>query len=59
MIELVPMSGGRHRILTPKCCVFKQKQDVILDRSRTTDNVKKCNIYTNLKVSGVDEIIWT
>jgi hypothetical protein len=36
---------------SPKRCVFKYKQDGVLDDSRTMDNVQKHNIYVNVPSS--------
>jgi hypothetical protein len=40
--------GDGDGILSPKSCVLKNKQDGVLDKDRTMDNVQKHNICTNV-----------
>jgi hypothetical protein len=50
-IDIVPISGDR--IQSPKRCVSKSKQDGVLDKNRTMNNVKKYNICINVPLSQI------
>jgi hypothetical protein len=41
----------KDRIQSPKPCVLKNKEDGVLDKDRTMDNVQKNNIRTNVPSS--------
>jgi hypothetical protein len=47
--EFLPEDGDR--IQSPKRRVLKYKQEDVLDKNRTTDNVQKHNICTNVPSS--------
>jgi hypothetical protein len=47
--EVLPEGGDR--IQSPKRCVLKYKEDGVLDKNRTMDNVQKHNIFSNVPLS--------